>query len=97
MNSSASGDPVPARMTYFKCVRCKIRVSSAELGSDLMPASTCPNCGTGLQPVRRLAEVIGFRSPGLDERLRPEHVARRLAAIVARRDAPDRRSKREDR
>jgi hypothetical protein len=46
---------------YSKCVPCRVRVSTA---------GACPGCGELLEPVTKLAEVMGFRlSDALDERL----------------------------
>lgn len=48
-------------MPHYKCVTCKARLhvsgSPAELIGDL-----CPECGSLLEPVAELAELVGFRS-----------------------------------
>jgi hypothetical protein len=48
-------------MPHYKCVACKTRLyysgSPPELVGDL-----CPECGSLLEPVAALAEVVGFRS-----------------------------------
>jgi hypothetical protein len=48
-------------MPYVKCVPCRIRVSVAGTGTDPTDPS-CPGCGLALEPVAKLAEVMGFRS-----------------------------------
>jgi hypothetical protein len=45
-------------MPYVKCVPCRIRVSVADTGTD----PSCPGCGLALEPVGKLAELMGFRS-----------------------------------
>jgi hypothetical protein len=63
-------------MPYLKCVSCKIRVSTAGDGMALTEGS-CPSCGFALEPVVKLAEVMGFRSPNLlDESVSPPVAAR---------------------
>ena len=52
-------------MPYVKCVRCRIRVPDAGAGSD---EGLCPNCGKPLEPVAKLAELMGYRTPSLHER-----------------------------
>jgi hypothetical protein len=51
-------------MAHFKCVACKVRLdseaappASADLVGDL-----CPRCGSLLEPVGELAEIVGFQS-----------------------------------
>lgn len=44
-------------MRDFKCVACRIRTRHAGAGGD-----RCPGCGSLLEPVAGLAEVVGFRS-----------------------------------
>lgn len=48
-------------MPHFKCVPCKTRLyrpaGEAERVGDL-----CPDCGSLLEPVGQLSEVLGFRS-----------------------------------
>jgi hypothetical protein len=59
---------------YLKCVPCRIRVSATGALKDLAPGA-CPGCGSALEPVAELIEVMGFRSP---DRLDPS-----VAPIVA--------------
>jgi hypothetical protein len=60
--------PGPSRrkpaVPYLKCVPCKIRVSTAGTGTPLTDGS-CPGCGLALEPVVKLTELLGFRSPNL--------------------------------
>lgn len=67
-------------MPYFKCVPCKIRVSAAGAHTALTDGS-CPGCGLALEPVVKLTEVLGFRSPNLFDRSVPPRVAERVADI----------------
>ena len=45
-------------MRDFKCVACRTRIRHAE---DVA-ADPCPRCGSPLELVGELAEVVGFRS-----------------------------------
>jgi len=71
---------------YVKCVRCKIRVSDATARRDLVEEGSCPSCGRPMEPVADLAELVGYRSPSLQEPRTPKPVADRVADIVARRE-----------
>jgi hypothetical protein len=58
-----SVEPVNSRalMTYFKCTSCKAHLYS--LASLDGPArDLCPGCGTMLEPVGELVEVVGYHS-----------------------------------
>jgi hypothetical protein len=46
---------------HFKCVACKTRLYSAAAPADLV-GDLCPGCGSLLEPVGELAEIVGFRS-----------------------------------
>jgi hypothetical protein len=47
-------------MRDFKCVACKIRTRrTGDSGHDA--AAACPDCGSPLEPVGQLAEIVGFR------------------------------------
>jgi hypothetical protein len=48
-------------MPHFKCVACKTRLYSAA-GPDDLVGDLCPGCGSLLEPVGELAEIVGFRS-----------------------------------
>jgi hypothetical protein len=80
-------------MPHFKCVACKTRLYSAPAPADLV-SDRCPGCGSLLEPVGELAEIVGFQSikprdgaaddspPGAHER-----IAGRVDDFVARREA----------
>jgi hypothetical protein len=67
-------------MPHYKCVACKARLHSAGSPADQV-GELCPGCGSLLEPVGDLAEIVGFRSikaadgapagdaPGTHERL----------------------------
>ena len=56
------GDPSEKGvMPHFKCVRCKARLYS-EAGPADSVGDLCPGCGSLLEPVGELAEIVGFRS-----------------------------------
>ena len=67
-------------MPYFKCAPCKIRVSASGAGTALTDGA-CPGCGSALEPVADLTEVVGFRSPNLLDPSVPPGVAERVADI----------------
>ena len=47
-------------MRDFKCVACKIRTRRA--GDSAHDAGdACPSCGSQLEPVGKLADIVGFR------------------------------------
>jgi hypothetical protein len=80
-------------MPHLKCVTCKTRLYSpggwADLNSDL-----CPGCGSLLEPVGELAEVVGFRliksrDSSADDGATSTHgrLADRVGDLIARRDA----------
>jgi hypothetical protein len=71
---------------YFKCVFCRIRVSASGAATDLTDGS-CPGCGQSLEPVAKLTEVMGFRSPNLHDSLVPPRIAERMADISGGRAA----------
>ena len=48
-------------MPHFKCVACRTRLYSAASPPDLV-GDLCPECGSLLEPVGRLSELIGFRA-----------------------------------
>jgi hypothetical protein len=78
---------------HFKCVACKTCLYSA-VGPDDLVGDLCPGCGSLLEPVAQLAEIVGFRSirdregavddspPGAHER-----IAGRVHDFFARREA----------
>ncbi len=75
-------------MAYLKCVPCKIRVSKAGAGTALSDGS-CPQCGSALEPVVKLTEVLGFHSPNVFDAEVPPRVAERVADISGGRAAAD--------
>ncbi len=75
-------------MPYFKCVPCKIRVSAAGADSNLTDG-WCPGCGSALEPVAQLTEVLGFRSPNLLDPAAPTQVAERVTDISGGRAAAE--------
>jgi hypothetical protein len=80
-------------MPHFKCVACRTRLYSAA-GPDDLVGDLCPGCGSLLEPVGELAEIVGFRAikqrdsaaddspPGTHER-----IAGRVDDFFARREA----------
>lgn len=83
-------------MPHFKCVPCKTRLYSAE-SADEQVGDLCPRCGSLLEPVGELAEVVGFQTiksrdsahggdgPGTHQRIadRVDDFLGRRAAILA--------------
>jgi hypothetical protein len=47
-------------MAHYKCEACKTRLYGAGSPPDLV-GDLCPECGSLLEPVGGLAEVVGFR------------------------------------
>ena len=52
-------------MPHFKCVGCKARLYSTAARADLLD-DLCPRCGSPLEPVGKLAEIVGFQSMSLE-------------------------------
>ena len=82
-----------ALMPHFKCVACKARLYSAAAPADLV-GDLCPGCGSLLEPVGELAEIVGFRSIKSRARVaedsspgRHQRIARRVEGLFARREA----------
>jgi hypothetical protein len=80
-------------MPHFKCVACKTRLYSAA-GPDDLVGDLCPGCGSLLEPVGNLAEIVGFRSiksrDGAVENSPPgthQRIAARVDDLFARREA----------
>jgi hypothetical protein len=48
-------------MPHFKCEACRVRLYSGPGPSDAV-GDLCPSCGSLLEPVGTLEEVVGFRS-----------------------------------
>jgi hypothetical protein len=77
---------------HLKCVPCKARLYSA--GSPPDPVGDlCPGCGSLLEPVGELSEVVGFRSitsrdsAGDGSSGTHQRIAERLEDFLASRDA----------
>jgi hypothetical protein len=80
-------------MPHFKCLACKTRLYSAAGPGDLV-GDLCPSCGSLLEPVGELTEIVGFRAitdrdsaandrpPGTNQR-----IADRVGDFYARREA----------
>lgn len=47
-------------MRHFKCLACKTRLRRAEGGADPI-GDLCPVCGSLLEPVGDLGEIVGYR------------------------------------
>jgi hypothetical protein len=80
-------------MPHFKCVGCKTRLYSAARPADLA-GDLCPGCGSPLEPVRELAEIVGFQSipqrdgaADDDSPRRPRPSAGRVDVLFAHREA----------
>jgi hypothetical protein len=48
-------------MPHFKCIACKTRLYSPADPVDPV-GDLCPGCGSLLEPVGELSEIVGFRS-----------------------------------
>jgi hypothetical protein len=70
-------------MPHFKCVGCKTRLHSAAGAADQV-GDLCPECGSLLEPVGELAEIVGYRSIRARD---PQRIADRLDDLYARREA----------
>jgi hypothetical protein len=80
-------------MPHFKCAACKLRLDSAARPGDHV-GDLCPGCGSLLEPVTELAEIVGFQSirsrDGAVDRGSPadhERIADRVDDFFARREA----------
>ena len=81
-------------MLHLKCVACRLRLA-AQTTPENDAAELCPGCGSRLEPVGSLAEVVGFQAvdPGAraergavrwldaEGRFSPEAVAAALASL----------------
>jgi hypothetical protein len=68
----------PSLMRHSKCVVCKIRLSSAGAPAEMV-GELCPGCGSLLEPVGTLVEVIGFRRASLREDMLEADIAQEAA------------------
>jgi hypothetical protein len=71
---------------YFKCVSCRIRVSTSGMEHTDEP---CPGCGLSLEPVAKLTEVVGFRSATAFDSSQLPRVAQRVSDISGGRVAAE--------
>lgn len=78
-------------MPHYKCQACRTRLrvsgKAAEFVGDL-----CPECGSLLEPVTELAQLVGFRSitsrggdAATEASERQQRIAELLGELVARR------------
>ena len=63
-------------------------MSVAGAATDLTGGS-CPGCGRSLQPVAKLTDVMGFRSPNLYDPSVPPRIAERMSDISGGRAAAE--------
>lgn len=47
-------------MPHSKCVACKTRLYSSGAPAEMV-GELCPSCGSLLEPVKSLVEVLGYR------------------------------------
>jgi hypothetical protein len=71
---------------YFKCVSCRIRVSTT---GTVCADEPCPGCGLSLEPVAKLTEVLGFRSATAFDSSQLPRVAQRVTDISGGRGAAE--------
>ena len=81
-------------MPHFKCSACKTRLYSPAVPGDPV-GDLCPGCGSLLEPVGDLSEIVGFQAikpramagdggvPGTHERI----VGGDVDDLIARREA----------
>jgi hypothetical protein len=90
-------------MPHLKCTTCRTRLDTGdrppELDDDL-----CPGCGSLLQPVGGLAEVVGYQlthfgaePDGDDASGASERIAARVADLIVARGPLDARGEADDR
>jgi Zn-finger nucleic acid-binding protein len=80
-------------MPHFKCVGCRTRLYSTSARADVV-GDLCPGCGSLLEPVGELAEIVGFQSiqprtgtPDDGQPSRRGRLASRVDRLFARRQA----------
>ena len=71
-------------MPHFKCLPCRLRLHRAAGTADLV-GDLCPGCGSLLEPVVRLAEIVGFQSITSSPPSR-QRIADRLDGLYARQE-----------
>ena len=79
-------------MPHFKCLPCKTRLYSTESQADPI-GHVCPVCGSLLEPVRDLAEIVGYgaiETPGStwhsDASGAGQPIADRVGEVIAQRE-----------
>jgi hypothetical protein len=88
-------------MPHLKCTTCRTRLDTggrpAELDDDL-----CPGCGSLLQPIGGLAEVVGYQlirfgagPDGHDASGVQRRVAARVGSLIAAHEARDAQARRD--
>lgn len=89
-------------MPHYKCVTCRTRLRASQPPAASV-ADLCPQCGSLLEPVGDLAEVIGFRwiasvddSAATSEVGSHERIAQRIGDLVTHRDRRLAREPRDD-
>jgi hypothetical protein len=68
-------------MPHFKCAACRTRLYSASAPADLVDG-LCPRCGSPLEPVGELAEIVGFQSMNPSSRFAREQALRPQEALA---------------
>ena len=68
-------------MPHFKCVGCRTRLYSAAQPANL-PGDPCPGCGSLLEPVGELAEIVGFQAIKPGGSFSPRAVAEAVALPI---------------
>jgi hypothetical protein len=48
-------------MPHYKCDVCRSRLRVSAKSAEL-PGDSCPECGSGLEPVTELIQLVGYRS-----------------------------------
>ena len=79
-------------MPHFKCLACKTRLRSTESDAGLV-GDLCPVCGSLLESVADLGELVGYRAIETRGSASPsgasravEMIADRVGEIIARRE-----------
>jgi hypothetical protein len=88
-------------MPHLKCVTCRTRVDTGGRPADL-DDDLCPGCGSLLQPVGGLAEVVGYRLAGFggtpdddDAAGAGRRIAARVGGLIAAHERFDARPRRD--
>ncbi len=78
-------------MPHYKCGACRARLYVPEEPAELV-GDLCPECGSLLEPIADLVQLVGFRSirardraDGAPESESPQRIADVLDGFVARR------------